>query len=134
MCKKRTEMFIKLASKYKVETMDDTKDIIVKGFEAVAEDNAESYREISEKMKVWDKKFENQSKRIDERFNAIDTNLAQLMEYIVKPRKNILSFFSSKKFLVSVIVVLVITMLSGIGVMGLLDRSSNIAEIVHSTK
>ena len=127
MCKKRTEMFIKLASKYKVETMEDVKDLVVKGFEAVSEDSSESYRELNSKVEHLDQ-------RLDERLSNLEKQMNQVLEYIVKPRGKIVAFFSSKKFLVVVIIALVLIMLSGIGVMGVLDKSSNISEIAKSIK
>ena len=134
MCKKRTEMFLKLASKYKVGRVCDLKDLFIKGFEAVAEDGSESHKELTDKLTDLEKKFENQSKRIDERLNSIDYTLQQIMDSVVKPRGKIFAFFQSKCAVILYVVILAIIMLSGIGFMGLLDKSPNIAEIIQSTK
>lgn len=127
MCKKRTEMFLKLSQNYKVEKVEDVKELFVKGLEAVADDMSESHKELNEKITELDK-------RMSERLSAIEETNKQILEHIVKPRGKIIEFFGSKKFLIGVIIILVITMLSGIGVMGLLDKSSNISEIVKATK
>lgn len=134
MCKKRTELFIKMAKKQKVENVGDVKNLFVEGLQAVAEDSFDTHKELTDKLSDLEKKFENQSKRIDERLTIIDNSIQQVVEHIIKPKGKILAFLGSKKFLVGVIVVLLITMLSGIGVMGLLDKSANISEIVRSTK
>lgn len=127
MCKKRTEMFIKLSSKYEVEKVKDVKELFIKGLEAVSDDMSENYKDLNEKIATLDK-------RMSERLSAIEDTNRQILEHIVKPRGKIIEFFGSKKFLIGVIIILVITMLSGIGVMGLLDKSSNISEIVKATK
>lgn len=127
MCKKRTEMFLNLSQNYKVEKVQDVKELFVKGLEAVADDMSESHKELNERITELDK-------RMSERLSAIEGTNRQILEHIVKPRGKIIEFFGSKKFLIGVIIILVITMLSGIGVMGLLDKSSNISEIVKATK
>lgn len=127
MCKKRTEMFLNLSQNYKVEKVQDVKELFVKGLEAVADDMSESHKELNERITELDK-------RMSERLSAIEDTNRQILEHIVKPRGKIIEFFGSKKFLIGVIIILVITMLSGIGVMGLLDKSSNISEIVKATK
>ena len=120
-------MFIKLSQNYKVEKVEDVKELFIKGLEAVSDDMSESHKELNEKIATLDK-------RMSERLSAIEDTNKQILEHIVKPRGKIIEFFGSKKFLIGVIIILVITMLSGIGVMGLLDKSSNISEIVKATK
>lgn len=134
MCKKRTELFIKLSSKYKVEKVEDIKDLFIKGFESVAEDSSESHKELSDKISELKKEMEENCKITNERLSLIDDSLKQVIEHIVKPRSSILTFFSSKKFLIIVIVSLVLVMLSGIGFMGVLGQSSHISEIAQSFK
>jgi hypothetical protein len=134
MCKKRTETFIKLSSKYKVEKVEDVKELFIEGLKAVSEDSSESHCELSSEINALKKQFENQSKRLDERLNSIDGSMQQLMEYIIKPKSRLITFLGSKKFLVCVIIGLLITMFSGIGLFATLDKSANISEIIHSTK
>ena len=127
MCKKRTEMFIKLSQNYKVEKVEDVKELFIKGLEAVSDDMSESHKELNEKIATLDK-------RMSERLSAIEDTNKQILEHIVKPRGKIIEFLGSKKFLIGIIIVLIITMLSGIGVLGLLDKSANISEIAKSMK
>lgn len=134
MCKRRTELFIKLSSKYKVEKVEDVKDLFIKGLESVAEDSSESHKELSDKISELEKKIEENCKATTERLSLIDDSLKQVIEHIVKPKGKILDFFSSKKFLIIVIIGLVLVMLSGIGFMGVLGQSSHISEIAQSFK
>lgn len=134
MCKRRTELFIKLSSKYKVEKVEDVKDLFIKGLESVAEDSSESHKELSNKISELKKEMEENNKITNERLSLIDDSLKQVIEHIVKPRSSILTFFSSKKFLIIVIVGLILVMLSGIGFMGVLGQSSHISEIAKSFK
>lgn len=134
MCKRRTELFIKLSSKYKVEKVEDVKELFVEGLKAVSEDSSESHKELSDKISELEKKMEENCKATTERLSLIDDSLKQVIEHIVKPRGSILTFFSSKKFLIIVIVGLILVMLSGIGFMGVLGQSSHISEIAKSLK
>lgn len=134
MCKRRTELFIKLSSKYKVEKVEDVKELFVEGLKAVSEDSSESHKELSDKISELEKKIEENCKATTERLSLIDDSLKQVIEHIVKPKGKILDFFSSKKFLIIVIIGLVLVMLSGIGFMGVLGQSSHISEIAQSFK
>lgn len=134
MCKRRTELFIKLSSKYKVEKVEDVKELFIEGLKAVSEDSSESHKELSDKISELEKKMEESCKSTNERLSLIDDSLRQVIEHIVKPRGSILTFFSSKKFLIIVIIGLVLVMLSGIGFMGVLGQSSHISEIAQSFK
>lgn len=134
MCKKRTELFIKLAKNYEVKKVPDVKEFFIKGLESIAEDSSESHKELSGEISELRKRLDENCKRMDERLSLIDDSIKQVVEYIVKPRGKILSFFSSKKFLIIVIIGLVLVMLSGIGFMGVLGQSSHISEIAQSFK
>lgn len=134
MCKRRTELFIKLSSKYKVEKVEDVKELFIEGLKAVSEDSSESHKELSDKISELEKKMEENCKATTERLSLIDDSLKQVIEHIVKPRGSILTFFSSKKFLIIVIIGLILVMLSGIGFMGVLGQSSHISEIAKSFK
>lgn len=138
MCKKRTELFIKLSQKYKVEKVEDVKELFIEGLKAVSEDSSESHKELSDKISELEKKMEANCKMTNDRLALIDDSLKQVIEHIVKPRGKVLAFFSSKKFLIMVIVGLILIMLSGIGFNSIfnntLDKSSHISEIAQSFK
>lgn len=138
MCKRRTELFIKLSQKYKVEKVEDVKDLFIKGLESVSEDSSESHKELSDKISELEKKIEENCKMTNERLSLIDDSLRQVIEHIVKPKGKIFEFLSSKKFLIIIIVGLILVMLSGIGFNSIfnntLDKSSHISEIAKSFK
>lgn len=127
MCKKRTELFIKLSQKYKVEKVEDVKDLFIEGLKAVSDDMAENNKELNDKISTLDS-------RMSERLSKIEESNKQILECIVKPRGKILAFFGSKTFLIIVIIGLIALMLAGIGFSSLLDKSKNISEIAQSFK
>ena len=111
--------------------MKDVKELFIEGLEAVADDSMESHKELTLKITELEKKF-------DGRFNKLEDSMNQIIEHIIKPRGKVAEFFSSKKFLVMIIVMLIITMLAGIGFNNVfnitLDKADNIATISKSLK
>lgn len=114
--------------------MEDVKDLFIEGLKSVSEDSSESHKELSDKISELKKEMEANCKMTNDRLALIDDSLKQVIEHIVKPRGKVLAFFSSKKFLIMVIVGLILVMLSGIGFMGVLGQSSHISEIAKSFK